>query len=84
MNGVRFYLEHRGRNVFAAFVANGVFLSRGYPMMEGMGAVHDTPNSPVCGTSASVEWLRKKTTRISERRARFWHPELFARLDANS
>lgn len=89
MKDVRFYLEfetprakragkHTG-NVFAAFVGNGVTrgVGGGY---EGLGAVHDYPNSPVATTAASWNHLRL-TKRVSEKTAREIHPLLFERLD---
>ncbi len=89
MENVRFYEEyesprdkrqHKGNgNVFALFVWSGQDRSR----LGGIGALYDTPNSPVCGTGVSVDWLRKKCRRISEQRAREIHPRLFERLDAS-
>lgn len=96
MNGVRFYLEfptdrakhisgrdnigHAG-NVFAAFVCNGRAHDGGY---EGLGAVYDTPNSEVAGTSSSDVWLRYRAKRIPEKLARVIHPALFVRLEEDN
>ena len=90
MKGIRFYLEYRSTyakrqrqhsgTVFAAFVANGVHPMKGGGW-EGMSAISDHPNSDVCGTSASWEYLRKRCRRISESMAREIHPKLFTRLD---
>ena len=88
MKDTRFYLEfdstyrkrkgeHSG-NVFAAFPA--LITSGG--RLEGIGAVFFHPNSAVCGCAASLDYLRTRCKRISERRAREVHPELFRRLDA--
>lgn len=90
MNGIRFYEEYpttyakRKRRtsgtVFAAFVCNGQ--TRGPDSSyEGLGAVYDRPNSPVCGCMASLAYLRDHCRRISEHRARALHPALFAVLD---
>ncbi len=83
MQGVRFYLEYTDArktasagNVFAAFVDNAT--ERGY---EGLGAIFEYPNSPVASTTASREYLRTKTKRVPEFRARQIHPELFRRLE---
>lgn len=91
MKGIRFYLEHdspahkrkgeHNGNVFAAFVENGVYFSGKTPAYEGLGALTDEPNSPVCGTSASLEYLWKNCKCISEAKARKIHPRLFERLD---
>jgi hypothetical protein len=97
MKDVRFYLEfpsatakkrsgksNRGHagNVFAGFV-DQTFDSGGIWCMEGVGALFEYRDSPVCGTHAGVrEFLRKQCKRIPERLARQIHPKLFERLDA--
>lgn len=95
MKGVRFYeeLEHKNRKyeaskgtVFAAFYeqthggrhGDGAY----FVQVDGVGAVFDRPNSPVAGTSASLEYLEKDCRRVSEERAREVHPELFKYLDS--
>ena len=90
MKGIRFYLEYRSTyakrkrqhsgTVFAAFIANGVHPMKGGGW-EGLGAITNDPNSDVCGSAASWEYLRKRTRRISESEARQIHPKLFSRLD---
>jgi len=47
----------------------------------GVGALFDEPDSAVCYTGCSWEWLRTKCVRVSERRAREIHPRLFAYLE---
>ena len=74
MKNVRFHLEPEG-NVFAAMEVN---TRNG--MVEGLGAVYDYANSPVAGTAASLDYLRK-CKRISEAKARQVHPALFGVLD---
>ena len=96
MRGIRFYLEfpsktvkkrsgkaHAGHcgNVFAGFVGNGWHQGNGGKyLLEGLGALSDYADSPVCGTSASREFL-DTCKRIPERLARQFHPTLFRRLD---
>lgn len=98
MTGVRFYLEfptsaakkksgktntgHAG-NVFAAFTDNKFFSSCGAMLLiEGLGAVHSYPNSPVAATSAAKDaHIRHLCKRIPETLARQIHPALFERLD---
>jgi hypothetical protein len=75
MQGVRFYLEPGGRNVYAAFFEN---VTRGN--IEGRGSVFDYADSPVASTAASRSFLNR-CRRISETKARQVHPALFERLD---
>lgn len=92
MKDVRFYLEYpssadkrKGNHsgtVFAAFSGNGTHFSSGQWCQEGVGGVFDRPDSPVAGTSVSLQYLRKQCKRISEKQAREIHPNLFAYLDA--
>ena len=79
--------KHNG-NVFAAYLGrtkgtagNGIFFSQNGAMCEGTGAVYFEPNSPVCGCSASLDWLRTNCKRILEANARRIHPRLFEYLD---
>lgn len=94
MKGIRFYEEfHNARktkscgNVFAAFIENGPrFVTSGgkmQAMYDGLGGAYDYNNSPVCSTSASLDYLRTRCKRISEKKAREVHPQMFARLDRN-
>ena len=48
---------------------------------EGFGAVFFTPNSPVNWNCVSADYLHETCKRVSEKRAREIHPELFKRLD---
>jgi hypothetical protein len=91
MHHVRFYHEFSDRrktkstgNVFAAFVGNGVHVSNGLLCYEGLGALFAQPNSPVAGTSASLDFIRETCKRVSEAKARQIHPALFERLDQES
>lgn len=96
MQGIRFYLEystpedkrkatrkepgnHSG-NVFAAYVDNGPQLHGG---VDGAGAVYYQQNSPCASTSSSWDYLSTHCLRISERRAREIHPELFRYLEVD-
>ena len=93
MKGYRFYEELENKNrkgeiskgtVLAVFVYP---TGRGYNPQwvnnsaECISALYDEENSPVCGLSVGWEYLRKKTRKISEERAREIHPALFAYLE---
>jgi|GEM_PF-3420002 len=52
--------------------------------IECVAAVLFHADSPACGCSVSVDWLRDVCKRISEQQAREIHPELFKRLEATS
>jgi hypothetical protein len=80
MKGIRFYQENGKRSVVAVLVPQSeiereFFVSTG--MHEALGGVFDRDNSPVATTSVSVDYLREKCKRISEKMAREIHPELF-------
>jgi len=88
MKHVRFYEEFQNKrrglragNVFAAFTGNTFLADCGgagrEQCIEGGGAVFNYPNSPVAGTSASLNFLRRNCKRVSESRARQVHPRLF-------
>lgn len=92
MKGIRFYHEfkdtrkkHPEGNVMAVMTDK-----RGFPdirfqgkeaMVDVISAVFDHPNSGVAGSSASIKYLRSRTKRISEEKARKIHPNLFYYLD---
>jgi hypothetical protein len=76
MQGVRFYLEPGGVNVFAAWPDNVTAMGN----VEGIGSVFDYADSPVASTAASRSFLNR-CHRISEAEARQVHPTLFERLD---
>ena len=96
MRGVKFYLEypdstekrkatrkalgnHSG-NVIAV-LDNGLFISGGQVVTDGIAGVYDWPDSPPASTGVSLEYLRERTKRVSEATARTIHPELFKWLD---
>ena len=90
MKGYRFYLEydtptlkrhctHSG-TVIATF--GDPFISLGHAMIECIGSVYNEPNSPVCCTSANLDYIHDYCKRISEVKAREIHPKLFERLDS--
>lgn len=91
MKGIRFYheLENKGKvaetsqgNVIAIFInTNSHTLLIMGEMYEGLVAVFGEPNSPVCVSGVSWEYLRESCKRISEAKARKIHPRLFERLD---
>ena len=88
MNGIHFYHEfkdkgkrHSAGTVIAALVGNGHFQS-GYKICyEALGGLFDHPNSVVCGTAVSQDYLHEKCKRICEARAQTIHPALFERLN---
>ena len=53
-------------------------------MREGFVPIYETIDSPVCWSSASLEYIRIRCVRVSESLARKLHPELFRRLDAQT
>lgn len=96
MRGVKFYLEypnstekrkatrkalgnHSG-NVIAV-LENGLFISGGQVVTDGIAGVYDWPDSPPASTGVSLDYLRERAKRISEATAREIHPELFKWLD---
>ena len=92
MKGIRFYEELNDKGtrretsrgtVFAAFIGQGHMGATRDWIEEGVGSVEDRPNSPVCGTGASREYLAHHCRHISEARAREIHPALFQYLDTN-
>ena len=90
MKGYRFYEEYTDRrktestgNVVAIDVVNPKFKSAGGPWcFEAVGAVFNRPNSPCATTGVAEQHLWEKCKRISGKRAREIHPELFAYLEA--
>jgi hypothetical protein len=52
-------------------------------MYDSIGAVYFRPNSPVCGSGVSQDYLWAMCKRISESKAREIHPALFQYLDQN-
>lgn len=88
MKNFLFYQEFTARarkeptgNVVAAITGNGLFTLGGGPCMEAIVALMDNANSPVCGGSVALDYLRTKCKRIPEAKARIIHPNLFRRLD---
>lgn len=90
MKGLRFYLEYPNKteknkatvknpgnhsgNCIAVFIGQWI---PGTMNIECEAAVMDIPNSPVCGTSASYEYLREKCKRIPARMVKDIHPKLW-------
>ena len=77
-------------SVIAAIIENGIHWSQTYdengkvkPLAcyECISAVFFHPNSDVCGTSVALDYLSECCKRISEKRAREIHPNLFVYLD---
>lgn len=96
MRGVKFYLEypnskekrkatrkdlgnHSGNVI--AILENGTYISGGQAVKDGIAAVYDWPDSPPASTGVSLEYLRERAKRISEKTAREIHPQLFEWLD---
>lgn len=91
MQHFRFYQEFSDRarknptgNVVAAIAGNGAFVSSGKACFEAIVALFDKPDSPVAGSSTSLEYLRTRCKRVSEAKARTIHPRLFERLDRDA
>ncbi len=88
MTGYRFYLEHKSKakkrknEHMGTVIAIDTNILDKYHVYEGLTAVFDTPNSDVCWSGASREYLRANCKRISEEKARAIHPALFKRLDS--
>ena len=88
MNGIRFYHEFTNTRkrqsagtIVAACVCNGVFFSTGKACYEAFVGVFDQPDSPVNFSAVSLDYLRTRCKRVSERQAREIHPRLFERLE---
>ena len=88
MKGIRFYHEfkdkgkrHSAGTVIAALVDNGRFRSGDNICYEALAGLFDQPNSVVCGTAVSLDYLHDKCKRIGEARAQTIHPALFERLN---
>jgi hypothetical protein len=88
VSGFRFYQEFSDRRkrtplgtVVAACVANGIFWSEDKVCYEGFVGVFEHPDSPVCWSAASLDYLAAKCKRIGEAEARKIHPALFARFE---
>ena len=88
MNGIRFYHEFKDEGkrrsagaVVAALVGNGHFRSGNKICYEALAGLFDHPNSVVCGTAVSLDYLHEKCKRIGEARAQTIHPALFQRLN---
>lgn len=93
MRGYRFYAEYdsakdKRANKHSGNVCAVLLDKERRPLYTGSGkveliaAVTHAPDSDVCTTSASPEYLREKCKRISEERARAIHPRLFNYLDS--
>jgi len=88
MKGIRFCHEfndkskrHSAGTVMAALVGNGLYWSAGKACYETVCALFDHPNSAVCGSGVSLDYLHEKCKRVGEDQARTIHPVLFKRLD---
>lgn len=92
MKGLRFYADYgdaqskrRGGDAPNALAVYGdPYVVRGDTMIECAGAITSEPNSHVCGTSASLSYLRGSCKRISEAEAYRIHPRLRAYLASAS
>jgi len=88
MNGIRFYQEFKDKSkvkpagtVVALLVCNGPFRSDGTVCYEADVGLFDHPNSAVCSSAVSLDYLRCRCKRIGQAKARTMHPALFERLD---
>lgn len=92
MRGVRFYADYgdkrakrRGGDAPNAIAVYGdTFVIRGDAMIEAIAALTSECNSSVCGTSASLGYLRESCKRISEAEAYRIHPRLRAYLQPDA
>jgi len=79
----RYAAEGRNVNVCAVSTDRDLWYINGRALMkECISAVQDIPNSGVCGSSASRDYLDSRTVRIDEATARKLHPALFRALDS--
>lgn len=79
----RYAAEGRHVNVCAVATDRAQsYVYCGRVMHDCVSALFDSPNSPVCGSSAARDYLDRRTVRIDEATARKLHPELFAYLDS--
>jgi len=81
MKGLRFYEEKGQGNVIAVFIEDGSPIYNPDLSMGCVSALLLEPNSIVCGSAVSREYLTEHTRRVSEKAAREIHPELFKYLD---
>ena len=82
-NVVAALLQPSGRGWDFIYVPGMVRTEGGYTcVVECISALFGEPNSPVCGSQVSWDYLREKCRRVSEKRAREVHPRLFEYLDA--
>lgn len=86
MRGIKFYEEFINKrkgesagNCVAVF--SDIEMRNPDGTFSGVGAIYDHPNSPVASTGVAHAVLEKIFKRVSERRAREVHPELFRYLD---
>lgn len=92
MKGYRFYLEfesstakRKNKNmgtVVAVMTDVKPYVSNNTVMREGFTALTDTPNSPVCFSSVSDDYLRERCKLISKEVAEVIHPQLFSSLNS--
>lgn len=89
MRGFRFYeiLKDKGKkseesegNCIAVDIETS--LSAGFGCYQAVGPVFFEPDSAVCFSPASPAYLAENCKRVSEKRAREIHPELFKYLEA--
>ena len=88
MKGIHFYHEFKDKGkrqsagtIVAALVGNGCFRSGHKICYEALAGLFDHPNSVVCGTAVSLDYLHEKCKRLGEARAQTIHPALFERLN---
>lgn len=90
MKDFRFYLEFETPQMKRKRKNKGTVLAVAYKnywktgkdyLIEAVGGVQNTPNSPVCTTSTDYGYLRDCCLRIPECIARIIHPNLFYVLD---
>ena len=88
MKSIRFYHEfkdkgkrHSAGTVVAVLIVNGRFRSEDKICYEALAGLFDHPDSVVCGTAVSLDYLHEKCKRIGQARAQTIHPALFERIN---
>jgi len=87
MKDTRFYEEFTNtskmvsRQTVVAIAPSTIHISQGDVLYEATGSIFNRPNSPVCGTSVDQKYLTMLCKRVSEKKARKIHPNMFKYLD---
>lgn len=74
--------NHSGNIIAVDSERANSWLSDRQVMRDCVSAVTSYPNSDVCGSSASMDYIRENCKRVSEKQAREIHPNLFSTLES--